>query len=112
MTVPMMATVSSIVGRSKWDLDTPALCVDLGVKVRVLIEVNVGLNRAGVEPGEAAVRLSEYAASLPGLSYSGLMAWEAHATTILDPVEKRTVITRDIGKLTQSADLCREAGLP
>jgi D-serine deaminase-like pyridoxal phosphate-dependent protein len=83
-----------------------------GVKVRVLVELNVGLNRAGVEPGEAAVRLSEYAASLPGLRYSGLMAWEAHATAILDQAEKRRVIERDVGRLVESARQCRDAGLP
>lgn len=83
-----------------------------GVSVRVLVELNVGLNRAGVEPGDAALRLSEYAASLPGLRYSGLMAWEAHATTILDEAEKRRVIERDIGRLVASAERCREAGLP
>ncbi len=82
-----------------------------GVTVRVLVEVNVGLNRAGVEPGEATLRLSEYAASLPGLRYCGLMAWEAHAATILDPEEKRAVIARDIGRLTESAARCRDAGL-
>src|SRR5262249_45236262 len=83
-----------------------------GVKVRVLVELNVGLNRAGVEPGEPAVRLSEYAASLPGLRYSGLMAWEAHATAILDQTEKRRVIERDVGRLVESAQRCRDAGLP
>jgi D-serine deaminase-like pyridoxal phosphate-dependent protein len=83
-----------------------------GVTVRVLVEVNVGLNRAGVEPGEPVLRLSDYAASLPGLRYSGVMGWEAHATTILDPAEKRAVITRDIGRLVASAESCREAGLP
>lgn len=83
-----------------------------GVTVRVLVELNVGLNRAGVEPGDAALALSEYAASLPGLRYSGVMAWEAHATTILDPTEKRAVISRDIGRLVESAERCREAGLP
>jgi D-serine deaminase-like pyridoxal phosphate-dependent protein len=83
-----------------------------GVRVRVVVEANVGLNRAGVEPGEPVLRLSEYAASLPGLRYSGVMAWEAHATTILDEVKKREVITRDIGRLVASAELCRDAGLP
>ncbi|MBX6773282.1 MAG: alanine racemase, partial [Chloroflexi bacterium] len=68
----------------------------MGVTVRVLVEVDVGLHRAGVEPGEPALRLSEYAAALPGLRYSGLMAWEAHATTILDPEKKREVIFRDV----------------
>jgi D-serine deaminase-like pyridoxal phosphate-dependent protein len=83
-----------------------------GVSVRVLVEVNVGLNRAGVEPGEAVLYLSDYAASLPGLRYSGVMGWEAHATTILDQAKKREVITRDIGRLVASAERCRAAGLP
>lgn len=86
--------------------------VEKGVKVRVLVEVNVGLNRAGVEPGDAVVSMSDYAASLPGLRYSGVMGWEAHATTILDEVEKRKVITRDVGRMVESAERCREAGLP
>lgn len=83
-----------------------------GVTIRVLVELNVGLNRAGVQPGEDSLRLSEYAASLPGLRYRGFMAWEAHATTILDQAEKRRVIERDIGRLVASAELGREAGLP
>ncbi|MBX6771582.1 MAG: DSD1 family PLP-dependent enzyme, partial [Chloroflexi bacterium] len=49
---------------------------------------------------------------LPGLRYSGLMAWEAHATTILDPEKKREVIFRDVGRLVESAERCRAAGLP
>lgn len=88
------------------------LAVAKGVTVRVLVELNVGLNRAGIEPGDAAVSMSEFAASLPGLRYSGLMAWEAHATTILDPDKKREVIYRDIGRLVDSAERCRAAGLP
>ncbi len=59
---------------------------------------------AMVEPGDATLRMSEYAANLPGLRYSGVMGWEAHATTILDPTEKRAVITRDIGRLVASAE--------
>lgn len=83
-----------------------------GVRVPVLVELNVGLNRAGVEPGAPALQLSEYVASLPGLRYRGLMAWEAHATTILDPAAKREVIYRDVGRLVESAEQCRRAGLP
>src|SRR5258708_39113593 len=36
MTLTSPATVGSIVGRSKWDLDTPALCVDLDIMDRNL----------------------------------------------------------------------------
>src|SRR4029077_9740425 len=51
-------------------------------------------------------------AGLPGLNYSGVMGWEAHAATTLDPAKKREVITRDIGRLVGSAEKFREAGLP
>ncbi|HVB97619.1 MAG TPA: DSD1 family PLP-dependent enzyme [Chloroflexota bacterium] len=88
------------------------LAVAKGVTVRVLVELNVGMNRAGVEPGEAVVHLSEYAAGLPGLRYSGVMAWEGHATSIKDLDEKRKVIVRDVGRLVESAERCRAAGLP
>ena len=88
------------------------LAVAKGVTVRVLVELNVGMNRAGVEPGEAVVRISEFAAGLPGLRYHGVMGWEGHAAGIKDLDEKRKVIARDVGRMVESAELCRAAGLP
>jgi D-serine deaminase-like pyridoxal phosphate-dependent protein len=83
-----------------------------GARLRVVVEVNTGMNRAGVEPGEPAVALSCYVATKPGLRYVGVMGWEGHATKLADPAEKRSAVERAVGSLTDTAAACRTAGLP
>ncbi len=89
-----------------------AAATTAGTRLRVLVEVNVGMNRAGVEPGEPVERLSEKVAALPGLRYAGLMGWEGHCGGIADPEKKRAAIEEAVGRLTGSAERCRKAGLP
>lgn len=83
-----------------------------GVEIGVVVEVDVGMARAGVPPGEPAVALSRLAASTPGLKYRGLMGWEGHAVGLQDPAEKQRAVGQALGLLGKSAELCREAGLP
>jgi len=82
-----------------------------GVVIRVLIEVNSGMNRCGVEPGQTTVDLAMHVASLPGIHLAGVMAWEGHVVAMADQEEKRRVCASSVKKLTDSADLCRKAGL-
>ncbi len=82
-----------------------------GMPLRVVVEVNVGMNRAGVEPGAAAVELSRMVDACPGLHYAGLMGWEGHATAIADLQVKRQAVEHSVGLLTDTADRCRDAGL-
>lgn len=81
-----------------------------GQRLRVVIEVNVGMNRAGVEPGAPAVALAGAIARHRGLRFAGLMAWESHAVTIADPAEKERTVAAAIAQLTASAAACRAAG--
>ncbi len=84
-----------------------------GVQARVVIEVNIAMNRAGVEPGEPVVALAQQVASCRGLRFAGLMAWEGgRIAEIREPAVKRARIVEAVGKLTDSADRCRAAGLP
>jgi D-serine deaminase-like pyridoxal phosphate-dependent protein len=83
-----------------------------GVRLRVVIEVNIGLNRAGVEPGEPCVALARLIGRQPGLAFAGVMSWEGHAAPIKDPAEKAAAVASAVAKLTRSAALCREAGMP
>jgi D-serine deaminase-like pyridoxal phosphate-dependent protein len=84
-----------------------------GTRVRVVVEVNIAMNRAGVEPGEPVVALAKQVASCGGLRFAGLMAWEGgRIAEIRDPEVKRARIVEAVGKLTGSADRCRAAGLP
>jgi D-serine deaminase-like pyridoxal phosphate-dependent protein len=78
--------------------------------LRLVIEVNIGMNRAGVEPGPAAAKLAGLIAATPGLRFAGLMGWESQATRIADPAEKARVVAEALTRLAQTAALCREAG--
>jgi D-serine deaminase-like pyridoxal phosphate-dependent protein len=83
-----------------------------GVELGIVVEIDIGLRRAGVAPGTAAVELSRLVHGTPGLRYLGLMGWEGHARRIEDVGQRRPVIEEAIGQLTGTADLCRQAGLP
>lgn len=85
--------------------------VDRGVKIRVIIEVNSGMNRSGLEPGPGVVDFARQLCSLPGILFSGLMAWEGHVVSLQDPVEKKMKAEMAVNSLVQSAELCRQAGL-
>jgi len=82
-----------------------------GVVVRVLIEVNSGMNRAGLEPGEPVVRFAQEIRDLSGIDLAGVMAWEGHAVAVVDPDEKLQMVNKAVNSLVRSAEMCREAGL-
>lgn len=83
-----------------------------GLRVRAVVEVNVGMNRAGVEPGEPALALAREISRLPGIELSGLMAWEGHLLLIEDPAEKESRIRAALSQLIATRDLLLAAGLP
>ncbi|MFB3040413.1 MAG: DSD1 family PLP-dependent enzyme [Candidatus Poribacteria bacterium] len=83
-----------------------------GVCLRVLIEVDVGMNRAGVLPGEPVLALARKIAPLKGVHLAGLMTWESHALSIKEPNEKRQVVASALQQFTQSAQMCTDAGMP
>jgi D-serine deaminase-like pyridoxal phosphate-dependent protein len=83
-----------------------------GLRPRVVVEVNIGMNRAGVLPGDPTVVLSKFIAAQPNLRYAGVMGWEGQAVRIDDPTAKRTEVERAVKELADTAERCREAGLP
>jgi len=83
-----------------------------GTRLRVLVEIDLGMNRAGVLPGEGAVRLGQAAASTPGIELAGIMGYEGHLLTIEDQAEKGRAIGEAIGALVACCDDFIRAGLP
>jgi D-serine deaminase-like pyridoxal phosphate-dependent protein len=81
-----------------------------GVVVPVVIEVNVGMNRAGVTPGAPVLALADAIAAMRGVRIAGLMTWESQAVAIADPAEKARVVRDAVAQITASADTCRQAG--
>jgi D-serine deaminase-like pyridoxal phosphate-dependent protein len=83
-----------------------------GVQLRVVVEVDTGMKRAGVAPGAPTVDLARCVHESRNLRLAGVMGWEGHVIRIEDPQEKRAVVNRSVGLLTETADACRAAGLP
>ena len=83
-----------------------------GVQVRVLIEVEVGMERAGIGAGEPTLEFARHVAACEGVQLAGLQCWESQAIRIVDQEEKRRMILEALQLITGTADLCRQAGLP
>ena len=49
-----------------------------GATVRMLIEVNIGMDRCGVEPGAPTLELANQIRQSPNLVFEGLMGYEGH----------------------------------
>lgn len=104
---------------AKVAVDNPSNVAELGaaarnkgVEIGVLVEVEVGMHRAGVAPGLPALELSRLVSDTPGLRYEGLMAWEGHARGEPELEGRKPVIEEAVGLLVDSAERCRAAGLP
>lgn len=82
------------------------------VKIRILLELNIGMQRAGVEPGRHAVDLACRLADLPGINFVGVMGWEGHVVGIEDPLSKRIACEQAIHSLLETADLIRRQNIP
>jgi|3_EtaG_2_1085321.scaffolds.fasta_scaffold02528_4 D-serine deaminase-like pyridoxal phosphate-dependent protein len=81
-----------------------------GVKIPVVIEVDIGLARAGVMPGQPVVDLAGDISSLPGIEFLGVMGWEGHATRIKDVDAKFAAVKEATEQLVNSARSCDAAG--
>lgn len=83
-----------------------------GLKVRVLIEVDLGMRRCGVLPGQWTLDLARAVAPLPGVTLAGLMGYEGHLLTVEEPAAKEDQIRQAMAELTATRDLLLTHGLP
>ena len=82
-----------------------------GVTIRVLVEINVGANRCGVEPGEPAVVLAKQIAHENGLSFAGLQAYQGRAQHMRTLDERRAAIAAATDMTARTIEALRKAGL-
>ena len=79
--------------------------------IDVFIEINVGQNRCGLEPGPAAVALALEIRKHPALSFAGLQAYHGKAQHLRTAQERREAITSAIQAVTQTRRLIEAEGL-
>jgi D-serine deaminase-like pyridoxal phosphate-dependent protein len=91
------------------DLDAAAL--EEGVRLDVLVEIDVGAHRCGIEPGEPALALARRVAACGNLRFAGLHAYHGSAQHVRDPRERRAAIAAATEKARLTKTLIENAGI-
>jgi D-serine deaminase-like pyridoxal phosphate-dependent protein len=82
-----------------------------GVKVGILVEVNIGLNRCGVLSGEPALRLAQEAQRQKGVEFLGLMGYEGHTVFIPSYEEREREAKKALELLVVTKSLLEKNGI-
>jgi 3-hydroxy-D-aspartate aldolase len=84
---------------------------EAGTTLPVYVEVNMGGNRCGVEPGEPALDLARRIADLPHLAFAGLQAYHGSAQHLRSWEERRQAIAGAADKAARTRDLLAANGI-
>jgi D-serine deaminase-like pyridoxal phosphate-dependent protein len=78
-----------------------------GLELEVLIEVDVGQNRCGLDPADedAIVDLARLVDATPGLTFRGLQGYEGHAVLLLERPSRLEQVERAAGILKRLRSL-------
>jgi D-serine deaminase-like pyridoxal phosphate-dependent protein len=87
------------------------VCRSRGVEVRVIIEVNLGLDRVGVTPGKDTLALAQAIDRLKGVKFAGIMGYEGHLLQIAEPAEKERQIRESMQVLVGCKEQIVKAGI-
>ncbi|TDR94561.1 DSD1 family PLP-dependent enzyme [Enterovirga rhinocerotis] len=102
-----------------------AVCVDDGAQVEaaeraadaagrrlsVLVEIDVGAGRCGVQPGPPAVELAQRIAGSPHLIFGGLQAYHGRAQHLRREEERERVIAEAAAHARRTVEQLRQVGL-
>jgi D-serine deaminase-like pyridoxal phosphate-dependent protein len=86
-------------------------CQARDVSLRILVEMDVGMKRCGVQSAAAAARLAREVDRAPGLEFVGLMGYEGHLVMIKDREEKTARVRQAIRPLQEACELLQQDGL-
>jgi len=80
--------------------------------LNVLVDVDVGGRRTGVQPGEPAVDLARAVTREPSLNLRGLQGYAGHCAHVMGWEERRRSSRRHMGRLMKTRELFEKHGLP
>lgn len=83
-----------------------------GLKLDVLVEIDVGANRCGVSPGEPAVALAGKIAASANLRFAGLQAYQGAAQHMRKVEQRRAAIEAAATQVRRTTVLLENAGIP
>lgn len=81
------------------------------VEIGVLVEVDIGMHRCGVAPGEPALVLARRVDKSPGLRFDGIQAYEGHLVCRPDREDREQSARRDMQQAIETRRLIERSGL-
>lgn len=91
--------------------DLEAAASRAGCRLDVYVEVEVGMGRCGVAPGEPALALARAVAACPNLRFAGLQAYQGRAQHVRSLAERRALIERAAQQVRVTRRLLEENGI-
>src|SRR4051812_16671344 len=93
------------------DIDNVRALAASGAKLDVYVEIDVGMGRCGVEPGNAAVALAKEIGKAKNLRFAGLQAYQGRAQHVRSMAERRALIERAAQMVTETEELLNKVGI-
>ncbi len=83
---------------------------EIGVTIGVLVEVDIGMNRGGVQPGKPVVDLAKIISDTDGLKFDGLQSYEGHIVTLPDYNKRKERVEKEMSSLLETRELLEKRG--
>ena len=81
-----------------------------GVTIGVFIEIDIGMKRGGVQPGEPVLDLAEIISGMPGIRLDGIQSYEGHIVTLEDYNERKRRVEQDLKPVIETKKLLEQKG--
>jgi len=104
-----MASVKIAVDNSASIRDLAAAQRNAGTQIQILVDVNIGMNRCGVQP-DAIAELARYAHE-QGLAVRGVMGYDGHLQVQSPSPERDEIVRQGSAVLSQAARTLKGMGL-
>jgi D-serine deaminase-like pyridoxal phosphate-dependent protein len=80
-------------------------------QIDVLVDINIGLNRCGVMPGQAVLDVARFALD-HGLAVRGIMGYDGHLQAVPPSPERDQIVRQGSRAIVDSAGLLESVGIP
>ena len=91
--------------------DLSAAAQKHGTTIGVIVEIDCGAGRCGVEPGGAVVPIAQAAAEAPGLEFLGLQAYHGSSQHLRDYADRQATIDTVITMVRDCIAALKQSGL-
>ena len=89
-----------------------AAAVRAGSTLGIMVEVDTGMDRCGVDTAQDCLALARHVTDLPGLRFDGITGYEGHCSLTFDNVLRHQRQREAMGFFTSVAQLLEEHSIP